>query len=87
MANGKPVRKLQKVPVNSAIVIEIADGRLTELQDSLRNMELLNYYQENPNTETTETEPSESYGEETGQYESIPQETPSENEGENNQYF
>lgn len=48
LANGKPVRKTQKVPVNANIVIEVADGRLDELRDSLQTAEyLLNYNEAN----------------------------------------
>lgn len=38
-ANGKVVRKTQRVPLNSAIVVEVSDGRLGELRDSLENAE------------------------------------------------
>jgi hypothetical protein len=47
MANGRPIRKMQKVAVNASIVLEISDGRLSEIQDSLQNSELLRNYQEN----------------------------------------
>lgn len=46
LANGKAVRKMQKVPVNSIITIEVCDGRLSDLRDSLRNAELLDNYQD-----------------------------------------
>lgn len=39
MANGMPVRKTQRVPVNASIVVEISDGRLMNLRDSLTNLE------------------------------------------------
>lgn len=39
MANGIPVHKTQKVPVNASIVLEVSDGRLTNLRDSLTNLE------------------------------------------------
>ena len=48
MANGRVVRKMQKVPVSAAIVVEISDGRLNALKDSLQNEELMRSYQENP---------------------------------------
>ncbi|MDE5790030.1 MAG: PASTA domain-containing protein [Muribaculaceae bacterium] len=44
LANGKPVRKMQKVPVNAMIVLEVADGRLADLRDSLQNEELRRAY-------------------------------------------
>lgn len=47
-ANGKPVRKIQKVPVSASIVLEVSDGRLGAVKDSLQNEELMRYYQENP---------------------------------------
>lgn len=56
LANGKPIRKMQKIPVTASIVVEVADGRLNDIQDSLRNVELLQYYQENPVTNTEDTE-------------------------------
>ena len=46
LANGCPVRKMQKVPVNAAIVLEVADGRLADLRDSLQNEELRRSYME-----------------------------------------
>lgn len=47
-ANGKPVKKMQKVTVNSPIVLEVSDGRLGAVRDSLQNMEYLQHYKENP---------------------------------------
>lgn len=46
LANGKPVRKMQKIPVNSSIIIEVSDGRLDAMEDSLANMELMRMYRE-----------------------------------------
>ena len=46
LANGRPVRKMQKIPVNCSIVVEVSDGRLNDVQDSLQNAELLNIYRE-----------------------------------------
>lgn len=40
-ANGKPVFKMQKVPINAKIVIEVSDGRLALLRDSLYDSERL----------------------------------------------
>lgn len=45
-ANGKPIFKMQKVPVNARIIIEISDGRLGALRDSLYESErrgIINY--------------------------------------------
>lgn len=36
-ANGKVVKKLQKVPVNARIVMEVFDGNLEAVRDSLQN--------------------------------------------------
>lgn len=46
LANGKPVRKMQRVPVNASIVVEVSDGRLSAVEDSLNNLELLNSYEQ-----------------------------------------
>ncbi|MCM1152714.1 MAG: PASTA domain-containing protein [Muribaculum sp.] len=45
-ANGQPVRKMQRVPINARIVIEISDGRLQNLRDSLYQMETIRSLQE-----------------------------------------
>lgn len=45
-ANGKVVKKTEKVPVNAHIVVEVYDGRLGELRDSLQNEEYLHYSSE-----------------------------------------
>lgn len=86
MANGKPIRKMQKVPITSNIVMEVSDGRLNELQDSLRNAELLEMYRQNP---VTNTDAYDEYGnstsgtgyEEAGSsYKSVPIEEPGQQE-------
>lgn len=60
LANGRIVRKTQKVPVNAAIVVEVADGRLSALEDSLSNLEYLdNYYVNNPAESYTAPETEE----------------------------
>lgn len=41
-ANGHPVNKMEKVPVNAEIIVEVCDGRLSEQSDSLLNEEYLN---------------------------------------------
>lgn len=38
-ANGKPVFQMQKIPVNARIIIEVSDGRLTAIRDSLYDSE------------------------------------------------
>lgn len=45
-ANGKVVKKTQKVPLNARLVVEVYDGRLGELRDSLQNEEYLRYLYE-----------------------------------------
>lgn len=40
LANGRVVKKTQKVPINANVIVEVYDGRLTELRDSLQNAEL-----------------------------------------------
>lgn len=47
MANGRVVRKMQKVPVTASIVVEVSDGRLDALKDSLQLEEQMRYYVEN----------------------------------------
>lgn len=42
-ANGKVVKKTEKVPVNASLVVEVYDGRLGEVRDSLQNEEYLRY--------------------------------------------
>ena len=46
LAHGKPVFQMQKVPVNAPIVIEVSDGRLGVLRDSLYEAERLREYNE-----------------------------------------
>lgn len=41
LANGVPVKKMQKVPVNASIVVQVYDGRLAAIRDSLENEELI----------------------------------------------
>ena len=41
LANGRVVKKMQKVPVNALITVQVSDGRLEALRDSLRNEEML----------------------------------------------
>lgn len=67
-ANGKVVKKKEKVPVNANLIVEVYDGRLSELRDSLQNEEYMQY--------VTNPEP---YDEETGEYETT-SESPSSGE-------
>lgn len=46
LANGKPVKKMQKVPVNADIVVEVYDGRLSQMRDSLQNAEYIRSFNE-----------------------------------------
>ncbi len=73
LANGRVVKKMQKVPVNAQIVLEVSDGRLAALTDSLRNAELLRegggYYYDGENS-------SDIYPETTDYYDDDRPETP-----------
>lgn len=60
LANGRPVRKTQKVPVNAVIVVEISDGQLGHLKDSLEIAEYERMYRENPENYIT---PDDTYTE------------------------
>lgn len=44
LAKGKPVYQMQKVAVNAPIIIEVSDGRLGALRDSLYEAERMNDY-------------------------------------------
>lgn len=44
LAGGKPVYQMQKVAVNKPVIIEVSDGRLGALRDSLYEAERLNEY-------------------------------------------
>lgn len=91
LANGRPVRKMQKIPVNSSIVIEVADGRLADMQDSLSNLEYLDSYRERVSEENRyDSRPDDESAPEVVPF--TPDQKPSEpgeNNGieENNQYF
>ncbi|MBD5218398.1 MAG: PASTA domain-containing protein [Bacteroidales bacterium] len=39
ICNGRVVKKMQRIPVNSQLTIQVYDGRLRELSDSLMNIE------------------------------------------------
>ncbi len=70
MANGHTVKKTESVPVNANIVLEVYDGRLEALRDSLSEIEYRrqtgqsyeSVYSQDPVTETESTdEPTEEY--------------------------
>lgn len=54
-ANGKVVKKTEKIPVNSHLVVEVYDGRLGALSDSLQNEEYLRYLSETGDSAEEET--------------------------------
>lgn len=43
LSNGKVISKMQKVPVNALITVEISDGKLNQFNDSLLNEEYIDY--------------------------------------------
>lgn len=49
IANGKTVMKMQKVAINSPIIIEVYDGQLRKIQDSILEKEYLQYVEEEGN--------------------------------------
>ncbi|MDE6636640.1 MAG: PASTA domain-containing protein, partial [Muribaculaceae bacterium] len=74
-ANGKVVKKMQKVPVNAQIVMEVFDGNLESIRDSLQNdiSPQFSFEQENSSDDyqnSSETYPiEESQSSETASYE------------------
>lgn len=73
LANGVAVKKMQKVPVNANITVQVYDGRLSALRDSLQNEELLNMHTSGGYSEDSYTpDPATSYPE----YESPSYQTP-----------
>lgn len=62
-ANGRVVKKTQRVPVNAKIVVEVYDGRLGELRDSLQNEEYRRYVTEGDYYPTDEADGTEVYEE------------------------
>lgn len=66
-ANGKVVKKTEKVPVNAHLVVEVYDGRLGELRDSLQMEEYMQYQTEYSDEESAEVStvevPEEPYSE------------------------
>lgn len=98
LSNGRTVKKGDKVPINSKIIIEVYDGRLQLLRDSLQNIELQrsgNTYYYNlergqegyfdPNESSSESYPEENYssGGSGGSY-SSPQSNPEPSQPEEN---
>ena len=78
LANGKPIFRMQKIPVNAQIIIEVSDGRLGALRDSLYESERMKEYNmmefgDYPGADNTE---SESENKETGKEESPEFENP-----------
>lgn len=73
IANGKTVRKMQKVPVNANIVVEVYDGRLDGLKDSLQELEFMQNYQDYSES-PQESESSSSFLDEEPQKQTEPQE-------------
>lgn len=77
LANGKPVYQMQKVAVNAPIIIEVSDGRLGALRDSLYEAERIRDYDamefgEYPGTEYIPEEGSqETQGETNEEYENL----------------
>lgn len=88
LANGNAIRKMQKVPVNAQVTMEISDGRLNDLQDSLRNAELMDIYGDNQTTQYPEEDISGNNEEVSASpvYEA-PQEPETEPDEGNEQYF
>ena len=92
LANGKVVRKMQKVPVNARIVLEVADGRLADLRDSLQNEEMKRafmdgeeeynvaypHYVDPEEDNYSDAEPSANYGNDAGTSGAAPDETQTE---------
>lgn len=74
-ANGQVVKKMQKVPVNARIIVEVSDGRLDAIKDSLQDEEMLRIYRE------------DNYQESEYEQEATPAQTPSPAQEENTPYF
>lgn len=51
LANGKTISKMEKVPVTSLVTVEVYDGQLNRLTDSLMEEEYLQYVTEVENEE------------------------------------
>lgn len=62
MANGHTIKKMEKVPVNARLTVEVQDGRMSELRDSLQNAEFLRYSTEEEYQDETQEETYDSFG-------------------------
>lgn len=89
LANGRPVRKRQSIPVTSQIVLEVYDGRLNQLYDSLYNLEMMHDPMFNPPVPEVDTGDEDYYPQESGSWQPAEEEsggtyryTPEENGGE-----
>ena len=58
MANGRTIKKMEKVPVNARLTVEVQDGRMSELRDSLQNAEYLRFATEEPVSDESGSEES-----------------------------
>ena len=70
IANGHTVKKTESIPVNSKIIVEVYDGRLEALRDSLSEIEYRRttgqsyesvYYQDPVTNTESDEEPAEEY--------------------------
>lgn len=76
-ANGKLVKKMEKIPVTASIVLEVSDGRLAAVKDSLQLEELKRNYEENSEYYTSEaSEETSSYENEGSGTGAAPEENP-----------
>lgn len=88
LANGRPVRKMQKVAVNASIVIEVSDGRLAQVQDSLYNLEYLDSYRSSQqNSEDNYYQSGSGYETQPASEQSSSSRYEEESEEQNSQYF
>ncbi len=62
LANGVPVKKMQKVPVNANLIVQVYDGRLASLRDSLQNEELILTQKERENIDYSNYDPYSPHG-------------------------
>lgn len=86
-ANGKPVHKMQKIPVNAVVVIEVGNNQLKAVTDSLYELEYLDAYRQRQAEESAHDYDGDFESESRA---SSPAENPvsePENPDENSQYF
>lgn len=79
-AGGVAVKQMQKVPVNADIVIEVSDGRLGAIRDSLNDLERLHEYINSESS--TRPSPDDEYAPEP-----MPEQRPADPEPEGIEYF